>query len=750
MVEAAWGWHRSPLSFSPHGGGVAGLPVALEEAFPPGRRRPSTADCEERFFTQTLDHFRHVPAAAAAGGAEDERQEGTEHGHPDENTFQQRYFLCGEFWGQANGDDGGTTTATTADIQDGDGDRNQGEGNKGAGPGSASTKSGGGGGASRGADNAAPGARGPIFFYTGNEADVSLYLGATGLMWENAPDFRALLVFAEHRFYGESLPFGAPDKGREFLSTSQALADYACLITALKKDLGAEESPVVAFGGSYGGMLASWFRLKYPHIVHGAIAASAPVLALEGLTRPAPDPEAFAATVTRAAGPAGGAAGSCADNVRRAFSAVLSPSSSGDDRPSVGTGTRGGDRDGGEGNFVGVDAVGSSVDGGDAETKVVGGQRDRAGGGAVLRGAGVGFGGDAEEGSVVSSWRQEKQRLVPPGETFSAEAAAATAAADVARRLRVCPGREPQGEDALVELAWWARAAFDYLAMGNFPYATGYILNSGDGGVELPPWPLREACSYLADPSLQAEDDDVLLGALADAIGVYYNATGEVECFSPAAGANNESSVDGDNWNWQACTEMSMPMSTDGKRDMFWPSEWDPVAQAAQCMEQYGVSPRDGWGAAEYGGYDSWSQVTNVVFSNGRLDPWSGMGVVDQRRAGAGVKVIMMDQAAHHLDLFFEHPLDPPDVVEARRVEMAMVEGWVDQAYRAYGGADSSSIQFGSDESNGVDGASSSSSRDACVGDECGPDAHHTGESSRESAQERSWLEHVPSLTADW
>lgn len=51
----------------------------------------------------------------------------------------------------------------------------------------------------------------------GNEADVTLYLSATGLMWENAPDFRALLVFAEHRFYGESLPFGAPDKGREFL-----------------------------------------------------------------------------------------------------------------------------------------------------------------------------------------------------------------------------------------------------------------------------------------------------------------------------------------------------------------------------------------------------------------------------------------------------------------------------------------------------------------------------------------------------
>ncbi|GAB2272150.1 hypothetical protein Dimus_006970 [Dionaea muscipula] len=133
----------------------------------------------------------------------------------------------------------------------------------------------------------------PIFVYTGNEGDIEWFAQNTGLMYEIAPPCKALLVFIEHRYYGESVPY-EDDKEiayknsstQGWLSSTQALADYATLILDLKKNLSAIESPVVVFGGSYGGMLAAWFRLKYPHVAMGALASSSPVLNFEGLVSP--------------------------------------------------------------------------------------------------------------------------------------------------------------------------------------------------------------------------------------------------------------------------------------------------------------------------------------------------------------------------------------------------------------------------------------------------------------------------------
>ena len=89
-----------------------------------------------------------------------------------------------------------------------------------------------------------------------------------GFMWDSAPEFGAAIVFAEHRYYGKSLPFGneifSNVSTLGYLSSEQALADFALLIGHLKERRlpNATKSPVIAFGGSYGGELTAWMRIK--------------------------------------------------------------------------------------------------------------------------------------------------------------------------------------------------------------------------------------------------------------------------------------------------------------------------------------------------------------------------------------------------------------------------------------------------------------------------------------------------------
>ena len=49
------------------------------------------------------------------------------------------------------------------------------------------------------------------------------------------------------------------------------------LLTSLRSELAAQSCPVISFGGSYGGTLTTLFRLKYPNIVAGGLASSAPM-----------------------------------------------------------------------------------------------------------------------------------------------------------------------------------------------------------------------------------------------------------------------------------------------------------------------------------------------------------------------------------------------------------------------------------------------------------------------------------------
>ena len=83
--------------------------------------------------------------------------------------------------------------------------------------------------------------------------------------------------------------------------------------------------------------------------------------------------------------------------------------------------------------------------------------------------------------------------------------------------------------------------AFSYMAMGNYPYPSQYILN-GQG--TLPAWPLRVACEALDFPfPNESASNTTLLEALREAVSVYYNysGSGTLRCYDLNAGVNEES-----------------------------------------------------------------------------------------------------------------------------------------------------------------------------------------------------------------
>lgn len=57
---------------------------------------------------------------------------------------------------------------------------------------------------------------------------------------------------------------------------------------------------------------------------------------------------------------------------------------------------------------------------------------------------------------------------------------------------------------------------------------------------------------------------------------------------------------------------------------------------------------------------------SNIIFSNGDLDPWRAGGVLTD--INPDIIVRMIKGAAHHLELREPHEDDPEDVVEARKL----------------------------------------------------------------------------------
>jgi len=97
-----------------------------------------------------------------------------------------------------------------------------------------------------------------------------------------AQETKGLIVFGEHRYFGVSYPFDPSvaftPEHNIYLRVEQAMHDFSNLVGHVREEYSMQDRACVVFGGSYGGMLAGWLRLKYPQTFQGALAMSAPIL----------------------------------------------------------------------------------------------------------------------------------------------------------------------------------------------------------------------------------------------------------------------------------------------------------------------------------------------------------------------------------------------------------------------------------------------------------------------------------------
>ncbi|XP_034472016.1 lysosomal Pro-X carboxypeptidase [Drosophila innubila] len=310
-----------------------------------------------------------------------------------------------------------------------------------------------------------------------------------------------------------------------------------------------------------GGMLAAWFRMKYPHIVIGALAASAPILQFPGLT-PCDIFNKITTSVYETAYNA-----NCSVNIGKSWKAF---------------------------------------------------------------------------------------------ETLAANDAGKKQLGDI---FRLC---DPiNNADDLNQFMNYLEDVYGNLAMTNYPYNSTFL-------APVPAYPVRQLCFYLKD--LHQNDAD-LIHSMVSALAVYTNYTGTEKCVDYKY-SSSSTTLDNKGWDIQSCNQMVMPFCSNSSETMYRTKAWNLKEYSDNCYKKFHLTPKPYDIILRYGG-NNLESVSNIIFSNGLLDPWSGGGVL--QAPNNQVHVIILPEGAHHLDLRSSNPSDPASVTEARRMEATIIEGWLNQ-----------------------------------------------------------------------
>nr|XP_008540914.1 PREDICTED: thymus-specific serine protease [Equus przewalskii] len=464
---------------------------------------------------------------------------------------------------------------------------------------------------------------GPVFLHLGGEGSLGPGSVLRGHPATLAPSWGALVIGLEHRFYGLSIPAGGLDMAQlRFLSSRHALTDVVSARLALSRLFNvSSSSPWICFGGSYAGSLASWARLKFPHLIFASVASSAPVRAVLDFSE-------YNDVVSRS---------------------LMNPAIGGS--PEVGGGAQP------EGDGEREEALKSRLQKNGEASEVAGRSPNSSG----LRGGAKGIapgeepqqgGARAEPGDRGSA--RELLVLEREGRGSGRELADAASRSRSARRLRPQPSRSDGQAGAPLSV----RRLCGLLLEGR-----------GNGSRPAPYRGLRRAAQVV----IQSLGQRCLSSSRAETVA-------QLKVTEPQV-----SGVGDRQWVYQTCTEFGFYVTCEDPGCPFsklpaLPSQLalceqvfglsiSSVAQAVARTNSY------------YGGQTP--GATRVLFVNGDTDPWYVLSVT--QALGPSESALLIPSASHCLDMAPERPSDSPSLLLGRQHISQQLQTWLRLAKESQG-----------------------------------------------------------------
>jgi len=229
----------------------------------------------------------------------------------------------------------------------------------------------------------------------------------------------------------------------------------------------------------------------------------------------------------------------------------------------------------------------------------------------------------------------------------------------------------PTGAKDVQALIGTLNGSLGTMAMVDYPYPTDFV-------EPLPGYPVNVACLAAAEAMQTHEgDEEAVLYAIAAAGSVFYNYEGQLECLDVSSSQGG--GLDDNGWGVQACNEMVMPFASNPETSMFPPASWNEKENTAYCKALYGENPQYNWALDYFGGHNpkkDFMHASNIVFSNGELDPWHAGGVLED--VSPETTVLYIEGSAHHLDLRLPNEKDPATLTAARQTETELIAKWID------------------------------------------------------------------------